>query len=90
MTPVTIALIIIILGYVHHDRLLTLAGSLFLPVTLWLAIHNLRMGLLPTGIILVACGTIALLGYFAFRFWAFAEVADEQQMDLSLGVTTDA
>ena len=73
MTSTMIGLIAIILGYVCHDRLITLVGAIFLPVTLWIAIHSLEMGLMTTGIVLILASLVLLAGYFLFRYWSFGD-----------------
>lgn len=76
LTSTMIGLIVIILGYICHDRLITLVGVLFLPLTLWLAVHSLQMGLMNTGVLLVLTSLVLLAGYFAFRYWGFATATD--------------
>jgi len=68
-----IGMIVIILGYVCHDHLIALVGAIFLPATLWLAIHSLEMGLMMTGIVLVVASLVLLAGYFLFRYWSFGD-----------------
>jgi len=73
LTSTMIGMIVIILGYVCHDRLIALVGAIFLPATLWLAIHSLEMGLMMTGIVLVVASLVLLAGYFLFRYWSFGD-----------------
>lgn len=83
MTPTMIGLIVIILGYVCHDRLITLVGAIFLPVTLWIAIHSLEMGLMRTGVVLVLISLVLLAGYFLFRFWSFGDRSENDTPELT-------
>lgn len=83
MTPTMIGLIVIILGYACHDRLITLVGAVFLPVTLWIAIHSLKMGLMTTGVVLVLISLVLLAGYFLFRYWSFGDRSQSDTPDLA-------
>ena len=83
MTSTMIGLIVIILGYVCHDRLITLVGAIFLPVTLWIAIHSLKMGLMTTGVVLVLISLVLLSGYFLFRYWSFGDRSQSDTPDLA-------
>ncbi|MEO2022814.1 MAG: DUF4401 domain-containing protein [Pirellulaceae bacterium] len=83
LTSTMIGLIVIILGYVCHDRLITLVGALFLPATLWLAIHSLKMGLMTTGLVLVAASLVLLAGYFLFRYWSFGDRPEDGSPEIA-------
>jgi len=83
LTSTMIGLIAIILGYVCHDRLITLVGAIFLPVTLWIAIHSLEMGLMTTGLVLVASSLGLLAGYFLFRYWSFGDQSEDGSPEIA-------
>ena len=83
LTSSMIGLIIIILGYACHDRLITLVGALFLPATLWLSIHSLEMGLMTTGLVLVASSLVLLAGYFLFRYWSFGAPPEDGNSEIA-------
>jgi hypothetical protein len=83
LTSTMIGLIAIILGYVCHDRLITLVGAVFLPVTLWIAIHSLQMGLMTTGIVLILASLVLLAGYFLFRYWSFGDQPENSSQEIA-------
>jgi len=83
LTSTMIGLIAIILGYVCHDRLITLVGAVFLLVTLWIAIHSLQMGLMTTGIVLILASLVLLAGYFLFRYWSFGDQPENGSQEIA-------
>ena len=83
MTATMIGLIIIILGYACHDRLITFVGTLFLPFTLAIAVHSLYMGLMATGILLVVISLVLLAGYLLFRYWSFEGQVESDNPELA-------
>ena len=83
LTSTMIGLIVIILGYVCHDRLITLVGAIFLPVTLWIAIHSLKMGLMTTGGVLVLISLVLLAAYFLFRYWSFGDPPEDGSPEIA-------
>jgi hypothetical protein len=90
MTATMIGLIVIILGYACHDRLITLVGTLFLPITLAIAVHSLYMGLMATGILLVVISLVLLAGYFLFRYWSFEGQGESDNPELAGEATLNA
>ena len=61
MTGPVLAIAIIVLGYAQHDRIISLLGTLLLPVALFQITRRLDLGLMDTGIILVIKASVLLL-----------------------------
>ena len=73
MTSPVLALALIVLGYAQHDRIISISGTLLLPVALFMFTRQLELGLMNTGILLMVQALVLLAVFFAFRAWAFSD-----------------
>jgi len=64
---IVLALGFMILGYAKHEELLTIAGTLLLPVFLWLYYYNLDISLLGKSAVLIGSGAVLLAGHFYLK-----------------------
>jgi len=76
MTCPVLALALIVLGYAQHDRIISVLGSLLLPVSLFSFTRRLDLGLMDTGTLLMLQSVVLLVIFFAFRAWAFTTVKE--------------
>ncbi|HIG83284.1 MAG TPA: DUF4401 domain-containing protein [Verrucomicrobia bacterium] len=76
MTCPVLALALIVLGYAQHDRIISVLGSLLLPVSLFSFTRRLDLGLMNTGTLLMLQSVVLLVIFFAFRAWAFTTVKE--------------
>jgi len=81
MTGPVLAIAIIVLGYAQHDRIISLLGTLLLPVALFQITRRLDLGLMDTGIILVIKASVLLLVYFVYKTWAFTTNDENQDFE---------
>ena len=81
MTGPVLAISIIVLGYTQHDRIISLLGTLLLPVALFQITRRLDLGLMDTGIILVIKASVLLLVYFVYKTWAFTTNDENQDFE---------
>ncbi len=76
MTCPVLALALIVLGYAQHDRIISVLGSLLLPVSLFSFTRRLDLGLMDTGTLLMVQSVVLLGVFFAFRAWVFTTVKE--------------
>ena len=76
MTCPVLALALIVLGYAQHDRIISVLGSILLPVSLFSFTRRLDLGLMDTGTLLIVQSVAILAVFFAFRAWAFNSVEE--------------
>ncbi|MDE0569500.1 MAG: DUF4401 domain-containing protein [Verrucomicrobiales bacterium] len=76
MTCPVLALALIVLGYAQHDRIISVLGSILLPVSLFSFTRRLDLGLMDTGTLLMVQSVVILAVFFAFRAWAFTTVKE--------------
>ena len=69
MTCPVFALTLIVLGYAQHDRIISILGTLLLPVALFMFTRQLELGLMNTGILLMV-QALVLLAVFCGVLWA--------------------
>jgi hypothetical protein len=75
MASPMLAIALVVLGYAQHDRLVSLAGTLFLPFALFLYSRRLDLGLMNTGLLLLGQGLVLVAVYFIYKRWAFVDDA---------------
>jgi hypothetical protein len=76
MTCPVLALGLIVLGYAQHDRIISVLGSILLPVSLFSFTRRLELGLMDTGLLLMVQSVVLLAVFFAFRAWAFTSAEE--------------
>lgn len=76
ITSCVIAILVIVIGYVAHDRLISIVGMMYLPISLFTATHSLSAGLMLNGFVLIGMSGVMLAGYFALKRWCFADDAE--------------
>ena len=73
---VVLSIILMVLGYAKHERIMTTMGALLVPVFLFFYYYNLDVSLLQKSGVLVGSGIALLAGrfYLSFRKWDRGEV----------------
>ena len=75
MASPMLAVALVVLGHAQHDRLVALAGTLYLPFSLFLYARRLDLGLMNTGLLLLVQGLVLVAVYFIYKKWAFVDEA---------------
>jgi hypothetical protein len=75
MASPMLAIALVVLGHAQHDRLVALAGTLYLPFSLFLYSRRLDLGLMNTGLLLLGQGLVLVAVYFIYKKWAFVDDA---------------
>tara|TARA_B100000809_G_scaffold232420_1_gene248306 strand:- start:1757 stop:2896 length:1140 start_codon:yes stop_codon:yes gene_type:complete len=75
MASPMLAIALVVLGHAQHDRLVALAGTLYLPFSLFLYARRLDLGLMNTGLLLLGQGLVLVAVYFIYKKWAFVDEA---------------
>ncbi|MFP6648930.1 MAG: DUF4401 domain-containing protein [Pirellulaceae bacterium] len=73
MASPMLAIALVVLGHAQHDRLVALAGTLYLPYSLFLYSRRLDLGLMNTGLLLLGQGLVLVAVYFIYKKWAFVD-----------------
>jgi hypothetical protein len=73
MASPMLAVALVVLGHAQHDRLVALAGTLYLPFSLFLYSRRLDLGLMNTGLLLLGQGLVLVAVYFIYKKWAFVD-----------------
>ncbi len=69
IAPCMLGVLVVLVGYLTNDRLILIAGILYIPTTLFFATHTLAIGLMSGGVILVIMACFLFIGYLMSRSW---------------------
>ena len=69
IAPCMLGVLVVMVGYLTNDRLILIAGILYIPTTLFFATHTLAIGLMSGGVILVIMACLLFVGYLMSRSW---------------------
>ena len=69
IAPCMLGVLVVLVGYLINDRLILIAGILYIPTTLFFATHTLAIGLMSGGVILVIMACFLFIGYLMSRSW---------------------
>ena len=69
IAPCMLGVLVVMVGYLTNDRLILIAGILYIPTTLFFATHTLAIGLMSGGVILVIMACLLFVGYLLSRSW---------------------
>tara|TARA_Y100001934_G_scaffold109813_1_gene134520 strand:+ start:1487 stop:2671 length:1185 start_codon:yes stop_codon:yes gene_type:complete len=69
IAPCMLGILVVLVGYLTNDRLILIAGILYIPTALFFATHTLAIGLMSGGVILVIMACFLFIGYLMSRSW---------------------
>ena len=67
IAPCMLGVLVVMIGYLTNDRLILIAGILYIPITLFFATHTLAIGLMSGGVILLIIACLLFVGYLMSR-----------------------